>query len=205
MSDHKTQNTYSTRYTLIERIQNGDDHEAWEDFVGHYKPFIYFLLNQMEIHTSDQDDMVQEILIRLHNKVGQYIQERALFRSWLGSVIKNTVKNCLDKNNRRRVNDNEVSNSLKILESYSMSEFEERTEQEWKEYITNQAIEQLRPIFSESMVECFRLTLNNVPVEEIAKQLNIKKETVYIIRTRMGKRVMLKMQELIRELEFNYE
>jgi len=194
--------TWNTRYSLIDRIKESNDHQAWDDFVHHYRPFIYFMLNQMEINYSERDDLVQEILLKLHGNMVQYAKQQARFRSWLGTVIRNTAIKYLAKMKTRDKHSTEIRNSLKALESYSSSDFEMTIQQEWEQYLVEQAMERLRSVFDENVMGCFEMTLDNVPVEEIAERLQVKVKTVYMIRTRMKTRMMLEMQQLMKELEF---
>lgn len=194
--------TWHTRYSLIEEMQHTNDHRAWDTFVQHYRPFIYFLLNQMEVRVSEQDDLVQEILIKLHKNLPQYVKERGRFRTWLGTVIRNTAKNYITKQSRLRQKHDEICTSLEVINSYSQSELEKRIDSEWKQYVANTAMDHLKTVFSEQVIDCFQMTLDNVPVEEIARRLHVKKDTVYIIRTRMKTRVLQEMKKLIDQLEF---
>lgn len=199
---HSSHHTWATRYSLIERIRDNTDETAWDDFVKNYKPFIHYLLNTMEIHISEQDDMIQEILVRLHQNISHYAQERGRFRPWLSTVIKNTANTYLSRQSRQHEKDDELKRSLQIIESYSQSDFDEMISEEWKQYVADQALERLASAFSENVVECFKMTMKGISADKIAEKLQIKRESVYIIRTRMKDRVMRKMQELIRELEF---
>jgi len=203
VAEEKPKQNFDTRYSLIERIQGGVNHRAWDEFVGAYRPFIFYLLNQMNVRVSEQDDLVQEVLLKLHKNIGVYEKEKGRFRNWFGVVIRNVVNSYLSKLGRLHTKHHEFAESLEVVGAYSQSELEEKIESEWKRYLANEALAHLRTIFSENMVECFRLTMENVPVDEIAKRLDVKKETVYMIRMRMKSRMLLEMQNLMEKLEPN--
>ena len=200
--DNKTKYTWSTRHSLLNRLQEPDSHQAWEVFVAHYRPFIYFLLNQMRINLTDQDDLVQEILLRLHENLGSYVKQKGKFRTWLGTVIKNVVRNSMKKQGRLSRKNNEFRQSLEVVDSYSQPELEKIIQGEWEKYIMDLAVERLKKICSQNVMDCFEMTLKNVPVEEISQKLNVKVDTVYMIRSRMKSRMLNEIQKIIRELEF---
>ena len=194
--------TWTTRHSLIQRLCDPSDHDAWERFDQHYRPFLFSLLNKMQVNSADQDDLCQEILIRLHKSVGTYVRDRARFRTWLSTIIRNTACSYFSKTQRRTEKYDQLKHTPEFLTGTGTSDFEQIVESEWKNYLTEEAFRRLRAAFSDTIVDCFRMTLEQVPVDEIAAKIGIKKETVYTIRTRMRSRVLHQMQNLIRELEF---
>jgi len=58
--------TYVTRHTLLARVKNPNDAEAWKDFIDFYKNYIYFIIRSMRINAHDADDLLQQVLLLLH-------------------------------------------------------------------------------------------------------------------------------------------
>ena len=56
---------WNTQQTLIQRAQNPDDHQAWEDFVGFYSSFIGMVLRKSGIAAHEADDLIQCILLKV--------------------------------------------------------------------------------------------------------------------------------------------
>ena len=193
---------WNTRESIIQRIQLGTDNEAWEEFEACYRPFIYFLLKQVNVDFSDRDDVVQEILLNLHKNIRKYIKQNSRFRTWLGTVIRNTAKNHLIKQSRYDKNINKYHQSLGVFETHTNAEIDDLIENQWKQYLVDCAMDRMRSIFAEKSIKCFEMTLNNQPVEEIAEYLGVKKETVYIIRNRIKARMLVEIRQLTEELEF---
>ena len=115
---------WNTRESIIQRIQLGTDDEAWEEFEACYRPFIYFLLKQVNVDFSDRDDVVQEILLNLHKNIRKYIKQNSRFRTWLGTVIRNTAKNHLIKQSRYDKNINKYHQSLGVFETHTNAEID---------------------------------------------------------------------------------
>ncbi|WDE97711.1 sigma-70 family RNA polymerase sigma factor [Lentisphaera profundi] len=193
---------WNTRESIIKRIQVGTDDEAWEEFEACYRPFIYFLLKQVNVDFSERDDVVQEILLNLHKNIRKYIKQKSRFRTWLGTVIRNTAKNHIIKRSRYDKNLNKYHESLNVFESYSNAEIDDLIENQWKQYLVDCAMERMRNIFADKALKCFEMTLNNRSVEEIAEELDVKKDTVYIIRNRIKARMLVEIRQLTDELEF---
>ena len=79
----------STRYTLLRRIRNLNDGEAWSTFVDVYSPLAYRFCLQRGLQDADARDVVQEVFIRVGRGIGQFehAPERGRFRGWLGTII----------------------------------------------------------------------------------------------------------------------
>ena len=82
---------WNTQQTLIQRAQNQDDHQAWDDFVSYYESFIKMVLRKAKISLNDEDDLVQKVLLRIWKGLPNYAKEKARFRTWLSTIIRNTV------------------------------------------------------------------------------------------------------------------
>ena len=57
---------WNTQQTLIQRAQNPEDEQAWDDFVSYYESFIKMVLFKSNISLNDTDDLIQAILIRIY-------------------------------------------------------------------------------------------------------------------------------------------
>ena len=92
-----------TRATLLQRAKDPDNQAAWEELVTYYKGFILIVVRHMNISENDCDDLVQEVLIKIWRNLSKFEidSDRAKFRTWLSTIIRNTVLNYIDKNDKR--------------------------------------------------------------------------------------------------------
>ena len=84
-------NEWLTRHTLLQRAIDQNDETAWKEFVSYYQDFIVMVLSKMAVLPDYKDDLTQEILIKLWKNLESYNRERAQFRTWLSTIIRNTV------------------------------------------------------------------------------------------------------------------
>ena len=136
---------WKTRQTLLQRAKDPEDHQAWEEFVHYYRNFILMIMRKMNLSQSEQEDITQEILLKLWKKLESYNQQKAGFRTWLSAVIRNTVLKFYESSGRRLVRENK--SFINFLEGDSESELETLIEEEWKSYLTKVALENIRKIF----------------------------------------------------------
>ena len=193
---------YETSYSLIQRLKLKEDVRAWEGFLEHYRPFIFFLLNKMSISPDEQEDLAQEIVLKLYQNLEAYSHQKGKFRNWLGTVIRNSTLNYLDREKRLRDKNERFLNSLETIQQQKESELEGSIQREWQEYLLELALKNLSQILDSNIIECFKMTLENVPVEEISNRLGVTVSTVYTLRKRIKPRLIKEMKRLREDLEF---
>ena len=199
-----SEDRYVTSQTLLMRAKNPDDHQAWNDFVDFYKRFIYHILHKMSINFNDFDDLVQVVLLRLWESLKNYEKQDCKFRSWLSQVTRNTVLNYLDKQqrqNKRQEQMGELQDMQLKLNSYGNGELERMIENEWRAYVSTMALENIKKLFSGVAVEAFLMSQKEVPGDKIAEELGIKKESAYVLISRVKSKFVAEMKRLIYEME----
>jgi RNA polymerase sigma-70 factor (ECF subfamily) len=89
----------STRATLLERLREGADALAWDEFFAHYGQTIYAFARHRGCSEHTAEEIVQDVMLKVFQQrdVYQYDPERGRFRDWLGAVVRNQVAE-----NRRR-------------------------------------------------------------------------------------------------------
>src|SRR5690348_15651765 len=97
--------TPSTRASLLLRLRDPHDHEAWVEFVAIYEPVIYRLLRRHGLQDADSRDVMQELLLAVGRTIDRWdpAKETGSFRGWLRRVARNLVINWLKHPDRRVV------------------------------------------------------------------------------------------------------
>src|SRR5262249_55334967 len=78
-----------TRASLLLRLRDRDNGDAWGHFVRVYAPLIYRFARHRGLQDADAADVTQDVLRGVSNAVGelQYDPQRGLFRSWLFTLV----------------------------------------------------------------------------------------------------------------------
>ncbi|VGO14151.1 ECF RNA polymerase sigma factor SigE [Pontiella desulfatans] len=195
---------YQTRATLIQRVQNQQDEQSWEEFVQVYRRYIYAIIRSMNISEHDTEDILQQVLINLWNSLPKMDYEKInRFRSWLSTVTKNCVTDFIRKRTReaKRLEKAGQDDTLTYLKAIRLPEIDNIAEREWEIHLTNLALENIEPLFSGKAVDAFRLTLKGKSVEEIAAELDLKENSVYRLKNRVKERLIQEIRYLRDELE----
>src|SRR5262245_6063554 len=83
-----------TRASLLVRIRDPGDKEAWRQFVGLYAPLIHGLARQRGLQDADAADLTQEVLRALVAIAPGFAYDptRGSFRGWLYTVACNKIR-----------------------------------------------------------------------------------------------------------------
>ncbi|MCM8530822.1 MAG: sigma-70 family RNA polymerase sigma factor [Lentisphaeraceae bacterium] len=194
---------YVTRQTLLLRAKDSQDVDAWEEFILFYRPFICQILHKMNIQFSDFDDLVQDVLVKLWKGLAKYDTEKSKFRTWLSHVTRNTVISYFRaKSSRPSLGSSEEIEKQSKLISYSESDLEKIFEDEWRAYLCNLALEKVQKLFTGHAVEAFKLSQKGKSPGEIANDLNLSKDSVPVLTSRVRKCFTAELKKLVVNLEF---
>ena len=195
--------TYSTRITLISRLKNRTDEQAWLEFDKTYRPYIAGILIRMEFTNHDIQDIQQNVMLKAWDKLSEfhYDKSKGKFRHWIASITINTAKNLIRKNSR-------LSNAIKdketLLERYlkqtDSPELEEIIQNEWEYFVTQKAWGNIEGTLSKLVIQCFEKVTSGLPVKQIAKDLSIQENTVYVYNKRVKNALCCEIARLEEEL-----
>ena len=97
--------TPTTRASLLFRLRDSQDHEAWVEFVEIYEPAVYRQLRKCGLQDADARELMQELFVAVNRQIARWelAKERGSFRGWLRRVTRNLVINWMKSGQRRMV------------------------------------------------------------------------------------------------------
>ena len=190
---------WKTRQTLVDRARDPDDSQAWDEFTDYYASFIRMVLRQLHAPPDDLEDLSQSILVKLWQSLStvELGRDHARFRTWLGTVIRNTLyTHCSRAASRRRREANAA------VADVVPPDIEDIIESEWRKHIIALVLERLNASFSGKAMDVFTMTLDGKSVDDIASALELTKDSVYVLRHRVQSRFRKEARQLRSYLEF---
>lgn len=186
-----------TRYSLIFRLSDGSDQEAWAEFESVYRPVVYQAARKHGLQDADSQDLVQQVMISIARALQQrpHDQQRAKFRTWLFRVTRNAIINAI----QRRPNDLGSGNTdqHRLLHSVpSEADEEGQWEDDYQRAIFTWASNRIRQEFAEDTWQAFWLTaVEGISCEQAAEKLGKEIGSIYAARSRVVRRLKKKVEE----------
>ena len=187
----------STRQTLLFKIKNQYDESAWDDFIRFYRPYIYRVIQNLNVNSSDREDIIQEIMLTSWKKLPEfeYDTSKGRFRSWLCTVARRTVFAFQDKKNKSAYFEDEVLSEE--LSSGVDAEVEDLSQREWERHIADMAWKNISEKFDSQVLEAFKKLASGQKGEQVAEELGLSQNSVYVYK----KRVQAALQKEIAYLD----
>jgi RNA polymerase sigma-70 factor (ECF subfamily) len=189
--------TPDTRNSLIVRMRDRADDEAWTEFVQIYQPLVERFVQRHRLQYADAAEVTQEVLGRVAKSIDSWDpnHSKSTFRGWLYRITRNLTIDFLrrQQNEKARipVADPGLSQIADPGEEESM-EFQVEFERQLFQW----AAQELKPSFKPSNWQAFWLsTVEGVPAQQVAERLDIKCGAVYVARSR----IMARMSKLIHQ------
>lgn len=194
-----------TRATLLARLKDSEDGEAWTEFVHLYGPVVYGFARKRGLQDSDAADMVQEVLRSVARNADrmEYDPKRGTFRGWLYTVTRNKIYNFLSAQRRRPRAAGDAS-SQERLESYAdpSNEAEADWELEYQRRLSSKAMDRVKHEFQPATWQAFWGTaVEGRQAQEVGAALKMTSGAVYVAKSRVLARLRDEVQKLMAEAE----
>ena len=184
-----------TRPSLLLRLRDPRDGDAWAEFLDLYAPLVYGYAHKQGLQDADAADLTQDVLAAVAGAVGrlEYDPARGAFRNWLFTIVRRKLANW------RRGQRNRPDGSNETLEQCPAPQAgEAEWEAEWRERLFAWACEQVRRDVADVAWQAFaRTALHGQPCKQVAADLDLNVAAVYLARSR----VLARLKELVRSVQ----
>lgn len=192
-------NSPATRLSLLVRIRNQQDEEAWGEFVDLYAPLIHALACRHGLQDADAADLTQDVLRNVLRAAPQFAYDPAKgsFRGWLFTVARNEIRKAESARRRHAQASGDDDVQRQLEEQPAPDEEVAYWEREYQERLLAYAIEKVRPGFRPLTWQAFWQTaVDNRPIADVAAALGMSAGAVYIARSRVLARIRQEIRRL---------
>jgi RNA polymerase sigma factor (sigma-70 family) len=187
----------ATRNSLLIRLGDGSDKQAWFDFVDLYSPVVYGFARRQGLKDADAADLVQEVLRSVARSLACFNPQKGRFRSWLMAVVRHRLSE-FRANQGRQLPGSGDTQVLQQLEQVSAVDgVEQLWEHEYRQSVFRVAADRIRHEFQPGTWQAFWLTtVEGKKTGEAAQSLGISAGAVYVARSRILARLKKEIQTL---------
>jgi RNA polymerase sigma-70 factor (ECF subfamily) len=189
----------ATRASLVLRLRDTSDHEAWQQFVDVYSSLIYGFLRRRGLQDADAADLMQDVLRSVSSAADRldYDPQRGSFRGWLFTITRNKMNTFLSRQ-RRQARGTGDSAVQALLEQGASHSDESEWDEEYQRRIFHWAAEQVRDDFGENTWQAFWLSaVEGKNAKEISTELDMSVGAIYVAKSR----VLARIKETVLQLE----
>jgi RNA polymerase sigma-70 factor (ECF subfamily) len=184
----------TTSSTLLSQLRQPNQPQAWERFVRLYTPLLIVWIRRQGFQEADADDLIQEVLVKLVRELPAY--ERGDGQSFRGWLFRVTVNQCRDF--RRRKATRLLPGAEGLSELSDESPTAEQEEAEYQRLFVRRALDLIRTDFNDTTWTAFRgLMVEGRSAAEVASELNITVNAVYLARHRVLTRLRQELDGLL--------
>ena len=207
-NEEKKQRTMceKTRKSLIEKLDNWEDHRVWDEFYQTYWRLIFSVANKAGLTREEAFDVVQETILAIARQVkkGQYDPRAGSFKAWLLQMTRWRILDVFRARKRQpsladRGDEHSEAADLAMQQLTHEKDniLEKVWDKEWKDNITAAALERVKSRVSARQYQIFDCyVLKGWGVKKTAEVLGINAAQVYLAKHRVGALVKKEVQGL---------
>lgn len=161
----------TTRHSLLVRLRDPNDHQAWPEFVGVYAPLLYRWCRRRGVSDADAQDVTQAVLTGFVQVAGkfEYDPQRGRFRSYLKTALTNELARLWRAQAKRPES---VSPESAALAGQPAAASDASWDEEFYAHLATTARERIRLEFDDrewqAFVRCFD---EGLPADQVAAEL----------------------------------
>ena len=184
----------TTRASLLDRVRADADDDSWRELVAIYQPLLTKWARRTGVAEHDVADLVQEVLAILFKENPRFQRERVgSFRTWLRTILSHRIYD----QRARRARDTVVDRAL--ARPAAVPDFVEAfDDQEYEVAVCRRAMQVMKTDFAPSTWKaCWEFVAMGRPASEVAKELGISENAVYLAKLRVVSRLRQTLNGLL--------
>jgi RNA polymerase sigma-70 factor (ECF subfamily) len=185
---------HTTPLTLLERVRQGGDESAWGRLVELYTPLLFGWARRCGESEHDAADLVQEVFVVLVQTLPTFeCSPNGRFRGWLRTLLLNKLR---DRKRRQVRADRALAQRSREVELPDVAEL--FWEEDYRKELARRALELMQAEFAPATWKaCWETVVQGRVAREVALELGISENAVYIARCRVLRRLRHELGGLV--------
>jgi RNA polymerase sigma-70 factor, ECF subfamily len=185
----------TTPVSLLERVRQPTDQDAWGRFVQLYTPLLFYWARRCGLQPDDAADLMQEVFATLFRRLPDFAYDQhKSFRSWLRTV---TLNHWRDR--QRRTATRPLPGDVGQLDGLEApSDLSALEDEEYRQHIVSQAVRIMRTDFPPATWQAFwDHGVLGQPAAEVAAKSGLTVAAVYGAKFRVLSRLRQELRGLL--------
>ena len=183
-------NEFLTSEVILRGLRDHASDGAWRAFCERYEPMLRGIVRRAGVRNQDIADIVQEIMIAAVDgfRAGKFDESRGRLRGWLKGIAVNKIWDARRRCRRleRQVTDNAQSTAFMNRVPDDTADLNDLFEREWEQAVLAASLRQVRAEVEAQTFAAFeRYALDGQPADEVASELGISRDAVYVCKSRV--------------------
>jgi RNA polymerase sigma-70 factor (ECF subfamily) len=192
---------FATSQSLLERLRDRTDAQAWQRLLAVYEPWLRGWLSRHDLQAADVEDVLQEILTVVSAKLPEFVHngQPGAFRTWLRAILTNQVRHFLRGQRTRQavLSTHAGTDWLEQLDD-PQSDLSRQWDQEHDQQLVRRMLASIQAEFNPTTWQVFQmLVLEDRPTAEVAQQLGLTPNAVYVAKARVLARLRTELRGLV--------
>ena len=185
----------ATSSSLLIRLQDSKDQQAWSQFVELYTPLMFYWARRTGLNSDDAADLVQDVLTLLVRKLPELRYERdKSFRGWLRTITLNKWRELYRRRSLPMVEAGESELTM-IPDMVDSNEF---WNVQFKQELVSRAIQMMESEFSpKTWIACQEFVFGDSTAEQVAAKHNLSVWTVYSAKAKLLKKLRERLEGML--------
>jgi RNA polymerase sigma factor (sigma-70 family) len=192
----------ATRFSLLVRLRDMQDAEAWFEFVEIYTPVVYGFLRKRGLQDADAADVTQDVVRKVSRSIRGFQCDRQLgsFRGWLLTVTRNSLADLHEIRCRQPVGSADTGVHRLLEEESADDRSKEAWESEYRQSVFQWAVRQIRKDFQDNTWQAFwKASVEGLAAKDVAEVLGMSVGAVYTAKCRVLEQLKQTIQGIEKE------
>jgi RNA polymerase sigma-70 factor (ECF subfamily) len=196
----------ATRWSLLSRLRNLDDHASWQDFFNTYWKLIYGVALKAGLNDAAAQDVVQETVLTVIRKLPEFKTDpqAGSFKGWLLHIVRWRVADQHRRQQRHNrwlapaaAADTHATPVVERIPDPAGFNLERVWDEEWEKNLVDIALDRVKTRVSATLYQMFDLyVVKQWPARDVAKALRVSVGHVYVAKHRVSAQVQKEIREL---------
>lgn len=193
-------NVLETRATLLIRLRDARDQEAWRLFASIYTPLVYRYALKNGLQDSDAADVAQETMCNVVRVIRdfEYDPNRGSFRGWLLTLVRNSLRKRFRQTNDRAIGSGDTDVQIMLQQRPDPNALSDSDwDREYELWLFHKVAKWVQREFQSKTWDAFwKTTVDGQEIADVAQALTMSPGAVYIARSRVLARIRSEIQKI---------